>query len=162
MEKRGMDKRGTESFIRKENTGGTSSFASRVRVKSTAQGTSLSDRSAHLPNIHMSWPVSRFKHMSRVCTSFTLAAEAQQDFFRKFISDCPTHCSIELLRDHLEGKGCSRHRLKEARSGNNSWLVIPYHAAWQAAGLSRTLLQITSGFDRHALLRDFGPKLSWS
>ena len=59
-------------------------------VKTTHQGTSLSERSGHHPSVHVAWPESRMAHFTRICNSREGILSAQVAFFRKLVHDCPS------------------------------------------------------------------------
>ena len=146
--------------INKTNSScGSSSFAVSVHVKSTAQGCTLSDRSMHLPSIHYTWPLARFRHFEQITTGVKIARAAQECFYRKLVSDCPQHMCIASLRDRLQGR--SRSFSKKAANPVGSWLVIPYHPAWHQARLGTEIRSICEDFGDVGL-REFVPNISWS
>ena len=103
-----------------------------VFAKPTFQGSCLSHRSGHHPNVHLSWPKSKWNHFAPLCSSKGGTTLARAEFFSKLYQECPDHPALRyLFNPH-------RHTRK-AVLDPGSWLVIPYHPCWHAAKVARVL-----------------------
>lgn len=125
-------------------------------VKVTHQGTSLSSRSGHHPNVHLAWPSSRMQHFSRICSSRVETRAAQVSFWNKLAADCPQHPMLDVLFDRSRG-----HSSTQAISGPASWLVLPYHPCWGQAKIARAIKAVAflfRGFDDYSRCI---PRVSW-
>jgi hypothetical protein len=126
-------------------------------VKTTHQGTSLSERSGHHPSVHIAWPESRMAHFTRICSSREGVRSAQVAFFQKLLHDCPEHPMIEEL--------CfKRHRSKDtvvAVSKPSSWLVLPFHPCWGQAKIARAIKAVSFLFLECEDFTRFVPRISW-
>ena len=138
----------------------TSCLDYKVRVRASALGLVLSDASLHHPVIHTTWVKARLAAISKRCSDKHNINVVCNEFLSRIRDQYPSHVSL----NNLEHSG----RAPIAHSGAKaSWVVIPFHLVWHAAGVSSILRRLhtkwfdalnRAGEDTHGLL----VQISWS
>lgn len=123
----------------------------------SAQGCPLSSLSLHPLSIHYAWPLARFQHFYRVCSSSSLARTAKPEFFTKLTYRHPTYCCLASLASVIDGTKLCTSRPRTRSEG--SWLVLPYSP--HLLGLKRELETLHAKFIplNYALII---PRISWA
>ena len=117
-----------------------------MHTKDTAQGMPLSFLSAHLPSIHVNWPISRCIHFQRCCSDVRSFRAAVHSLFVKIVSADPCHPALGLLcESYLAGKAVRSSGGNGKRRGLNSRLILPYHPS--LSRVNSLLQDVTADFD---------------
>ena len=132
-------------------------FLRKSSHKTTAQGTSLSMRSAHPPTVLRSWPIARFQQLGRIVSPGKYAAESRQRFLEKLVSECPEHISIATLRYLLKGH---TDKSKPKMQSTGYRMHVPFHPTWSTRPVRAMIRQITSSFKFFGQ-EDCAPLLGW-
>ena len=119
--------------------------------------TILDFRSGHHPSIHLNWPLARFRHFGRICSSKEMLKRARLRFVHKILIESPIHPSLGLLIDILCGSQ-PPFKLKVQRVAH-SWLVLPFHPVLRHAGLSSAIDFVAKGYPPE--FQQHRPRISW-
>ena len=124
--------------------------------KPTNQQIPLHHSSAHHVQIHHAWPMQRLKHFESLCTTSTGAAIASARFISELVNKAAGHVAIPALFAHVAGNT----PLSSApRSKLCSWLVLPFHVAFESCGIAKSLFELEKVWPS-AFVHLF-PRLSW-
>ena len=124
-------------------------FHTRPHFKPASCGVPLGS-SNHPSNVHLAWPRSMLRTLTRISSHECYARQARSVFLRRL-----SHYQFPLgFVQHLSG--LSSHDLCVTRSHECKprtwWIVLPYHPAWEMWGLRRVIQQIAVDIAMRALL----------
>ena len=144
----------TVSKNRRWHDGGVMDISS--FTKPTNQKVPLRDSSAHHVQVHTAWPIQRFLHFDRLCTTYAGALEAKARFIAEFIAKTSGHAAIPSLIENLIGRPS---RVDKRAAGTCSWMVVPFHLAYEGAQFGKIIASFESSWpQRFAYLF---PRLAW-
>ena len=102
------------------------------------------------------WPIQRFVHFEKLCTTYAGAVEAKARFIAEFISKASGHVATPSLISDLAGlQGLRNKRAAVACS----WMVIPFHLAYEGAGFGSILASYEAIWPQRFLY--LFPRISW-
>ena len=107
----------------------------KVHIKSTSIWTPLSVRSAHHPNIHLSWPRSQLARLGRRCSSKRDAILAKQDFCDRM---------LETSGRHIDSSFSSH--AHSSQPDTFSRIVLPFSTVLLQARIPSVLASVAAGW----------------
>ena len=125
----------------------------RVVVKTTSLGIVLSDSSAHHRSVHGTWPCAVFNRIALRSSSRHFRIASQKHFVSKFDRDCPAHAVLPELKSQLQFQHSLESSSKDRPPACRSWICIPYHRAWQTAGVGGNVSRVQGSWQ--PFLNDF-------
>ena len=104
--------------------------------KPSSQKVPLHSTSAHHQSVHKSWPLCRLNHFENITTSYEGCMKAKTEFVIELVNKAAGHAALPLVFQQIAGEtGVIARESKPC-----SWLVLPFHIAYEGARLHDILL----------------------
>ena len=104
--------------------------------KPSSQKVPLHSTSAHHQSVHKSWPLCRLNHFENITTSYEGCMKAKTEFVIELVNKAAGHAALPLVFQQIAGEtGVIARESKPC-----SWLVLPFHIAYEGERLHDILL----------------------
>ncbi len=112
--------------------------------KPTSLNRLLSHRSSHPLQIHVSWPFNELRRLARQCRGFVQYSRVREQFVDRFRQTYAPSALVRQLSTFCPPIGRHSHQYRNRTDQNVLWLVLPFHKAWETAGISSSLRNFTT------------------
>ena len=132
-------------------------------TKPTSQSRYLSSESYHQPNVHMSWPIARVKHLRHTASIPATRKAAGWNFHARLAAEAPGHVALNAVASEILESETSV-SLKSIVAKPKSWITLKYSRTWAAAKfngiLSRVFREYAHLLTSHTTV-DLSGGISW-
>ena len=113
-------------------------------------GAPLHFTSSHPFSVHLSWPLGRLHHFTRVCNDSGLYQQAANAFMKRFGKYQQSPRVLERLDTlHKSIVTSSTLHVPAKKKGDNTWLILPYHPSLAHPSFGCAIRGIQQDFTYH-------------